>query len=71
MHKPDLLAATLTALFILGLIGYRLLWMASGTASAAALGRFPLLPKHRRRWLFGEPTKRTAYPLRTPFFTGS
>jgi hypothetical protein len=45
--------------------------MASGAASAAALGRFPLLPKHWRRWLFGEPTKPTAYPLRTPFFTGS
>jgi hypothetical protein len=57
MHKPDLLAAALTALFILGLIGYRLLWMASGAAGAAALGHFPLLPKRWRRWLFGEPTK--------------
>jgi hypothetical protein len=57
MHKPDLLAAALTALFVLGLVAYRLLWMASGATSASALGHFPLLPKRWRRWLFGESTK--------------
>jgi len=57
MHKPDLLAAILTALFVIGLIAGRLLWMASGAASAAALGNFSLLPKRWRRWFFGESTK--------------
>jgi hypothetical protein len=57
MHKPDLLAALLTALFVVGLVAYRLLWMGSSAASAAGLGHFPLLPKRLRHWLFGESTK--------------
>ena len=54
MHKPDLLALAITILVVLGVVAYRLLWVASGTASAAGLGRLPMLPKGWRRWLHGE-----------------
>jgi len=54
VHKPETLAFALTALFVSGLVAYRLLWLASQLAAGAALGRFP----HRvttslRRWLLG------------------
>jgi len=54
MDKSTLLAASLTVLFVLGLVVYRLLWAASSVAAAAGLGRFSKLPKGVRRWLFGE-----------------
>jgi hypothetical protein len=54
MHKPDLVALGITLLIVLGVVGYRLLWVASSTASGAALGRLPILPKSWRRWLLGE-----------------
>lgn len=54
MNKSSLIATTLTVLFVLGLVAYRLLWAASGVASAAGLGRLPKLPKSWRRWLLGE-----------------
>lgn len=56
MNKSDLLALAITILVVFGIIVYRLLWAASGAASVAALGHFPLLPKAWRRWLFGEHT---------------
>ena len=54
MSKSDLIAFAITSVFVLGLIAYRLLWMASGTAAAAGLGRLPKLPQGLRRFLFGE-----------------
>lgn len=54
MNKSNLIASIVTALFVLGLIAYRLLWAASSVASAAGLGRLSALPKSWRRWLLGE-----------------
>ncbi len=54
MNSSSLVASALTALFALSLIVYRLLWAASGVASAAGLGRLPKLPKSWRRWLLDE-----------------
>lgn len=54
MSKSELIAFAFTSVFVLGLIAYRLLWMASGTAAAAGLGRLPKLPQGLRRFLFGE-----------------
>lgn len=54
MSKSDLVALACSSLLVIGIIAYRLLWMASGTASAAGLGRLPMLPIGLRRWLFGE-----------------
>ena len=54
MNKSALIAFSLTFLFVLGLIVYRLLWAASSVAGAAGLGRLPKLPKSWRRWLFDE-----------------
>jgi len=51
MSKTELIALALTTLFVLVV---RVLWLGSGTASAAALGRLPMLPKSLRRWLLGE-----------------
>ena len=54
MEKSSLIATSLTVLFVLSLVAYRLLWAASSVASAAGLGRFLKVPKGVRRWLFGE-----------------
>jgi hypothetical protein len=54
MSKSDLVALAASILFVLAMLAIRFLWLASGTASAAALGRLPLLPKSWRRWLLGE-----------------
>jgi hypothetical protein len=54
MHRSDLVALGITLLIVLGVVGYRLLWAASSTASGVALGRLPILPKSWRRWLLGE-----------------
>jgi hypothetical protein len=54
MSKANLVAFAFTSLFVLGIVAYRLLWMASGTASAAGLGRLPKLPKGLRHFLYGE-----------------
>ena len=54
MDKSTLIATSLTVLFVLGLVVYRLLWAASSVAAAAGLGRFSRVPKGVRRWLFGE-----------------
>jgi hypothetical protein len=60
MNGQHLLALLITALIVIGLLTYRLLWAASGAASAAGLGRLPILPKSWRRWLLGErPHTRT------------
>jgi hypothetical protein len=54
MNNKDLLALAVTVLIVLGLVGYRRLWAASGAASAAGLGRLPILPKSWRRWLLND-----------------
>ncbi len=54
MDKSAWIASSLTVLFVLGLVIYRLLWAASQVAGAAGLGRLRKLPKGVRRWLFGE-----------------
>jgi hypothetical protein len=51
MSKTDLIALVAAILFV---VLIRILWLGSGTASAAALGRLPMLPKSWRRWLLGE-----------------
>jgi len=53
MKQTELIALASTILFVLVV---RVLWLGSGTASAAALGRLPMLPKSLRRWLLGEPS---------------
>lgn len=60
MSKADLVAFVFTSLLVLGIVAYRLLWMASGTASAAGLGRLPKLPEGLRRFLYGE--KKVTHP---------
>jgi hypothetical protein len=60
MNKPDLLAAALTALCVLGVVLYRFAWAGSDLASAAGQGRLPILPKRLRAWLFGEYHKKAA-----------
>jgi hypothetical protein len=54
MKTPSLIASLSTVIFVLGLVVIRLLWAGSQLASAAALGRLPILPKSWRRWLLGE-----------------
>lgn len=55
MSKLNIIAFALTALFVLALVVYRLLWAGSQLAAAAALGRLPdMLPKRLRFWLLGE-----------------
>jgi hypothetical protein len=51
MSKADMIALVVAILFV---VLIRILWLGSGTASAAALGRLPMLPKSWRRWLLGE-----------------
>jgi hypothetical protein len=58
MNKSSLIASTVTILFVLGIVVYRLLWAASQVASSAGLGRLPKLPKSWRRWLFDERDER-------------
>ena len=58
MNKSSLIASTVTILFVLGIVVYRLLWAASQVASSAGLGRLPKLPKSWRRWLFDEHNER-------------
>jgi hypothetical protein len=60
MSTPNVLAVSLTALFLLGVILYRLAWAGSSIASASAQGRLPMLPKQFRNWLLGERNKTTA-----------
>ena len=54
MSTPNLLAISLTALCVLGVILYRIAWAGSSVASASAMGRLPMLPKRLRNWLLGE-----------------
>ena len=54
MDKSTWIASSLTILFALGLVLYRLAWAASSVAGLAGLGRLSKLPKSVRRWLFGE-----------------
>jgi len=58
MHKSEAIAAALTALLVLGLIVFRLLWAGFQVTAAAGLGRFPRFPKRLGRWLFGESVRR-------------
>lgn len=54
VHNLNILAFALTALFVVGAMAYRLLWLASQLASGAALGRLPGAPSKRLRdWLLG------------------
>lgn len=53
MDRSHLLALAVTVLAVIGLVVYRLLWVASSAASGAALGRLPILPASWRRWLLG------------------
>jgi hypothetical protein len=56
MSKTDVIALVAAILFV---VLIRILWLGSGTASAAALGRLPMLPKSWRRWLLGEHSIRS------------
>jgi len=60
MSTPDLLAISLTALCVIGVIVCRLAWAGSSVASAAAMGRLPKLPKRIRNWLLGDHRNTTA-----------
>ncbi len=60
MNTLSLLAISLTALCIVGVILYRLAWAGSSVASAAAMGRLPKLPKRLRNWLLGDHNKATS-----------
>lgn len=60
MSTPNLLAMSLTALCVLGVVLYRIAWAGSSIASATALGRLPKLPKRLRNWLLGEHKKSVA-----------
>jgi hypothetical protein len=48
MNMATFIAVLSTAVFVLGLVIFRLLWV------APALGRLPYLPKSWRRWILGE-----------------
>ncbi len=48
------IASVLTAIFVVGLVFFRLLWAASSVAAMAGLGRISRLPKSWQRWLFDE-----------------
>lgn len=55
MGKVNIIAFVLTALFVLALVAYRLMWAGSQLAATAAMGRLPnVLPKWLRCWLLGE-----------------
>ena len=59
MNTPNVLAISLTALCVIGIILYRVAWAGSSVASAAAMGRLPRLPKRLRNWLLGDRDKTT------------
>ena len=46
------ITSVLTAVSVLGLVIFRLLWAASSGAAMAGLGRISKLPKSWQRWLF-------------------
>ena len=54
MNLSISIASVLTAIFVLGLVFFRLLWAASSVAAMAGLGRISKLPKSWQRWLFDE-----------------
>lgn len=54
MHESRLAAIALTAILVLSLVAFRLLWGDSQLAAASGLGRLPGLPQGWRRWLHGE-----------------
>jgi hypothetical protein len=60
MSTPNLLAFSLTAVCVLGVVLYRIAWAGSSVASAAAMGRLPMLNKRLRNWLLGDHDKTTA-----------
>jgi hypothetical protein len=60
MNTPNLLAISLTALCVLGVVIYRVAWAGSSVASAVANGRLPNLPRRLRNWLLGEHNKTTS-----------
>jgi len=63
MHTSNMIVASITALVVLALVVYRLLWAGSQVAAAAGLGRLPKLPKSLRSWLFDEQNGTTAERL--------
>jgi hypothetical protein len=56
MEKSQLIAAILTALVVLGLVAFRLLWAGSQASAGLGLGQSPnrWIPAKLRRWLVGE-----------------
>jgi hypothetical protein len=56
MNKSQLIASLLTALLVLGLVVYRLLWAGSQLSAGLGSNRFPnkWVPKKLKRWLLGE-----------------
>jgi hypothetical protein len=56
MEKSQLIAAILTALVVMGLVAFRLLWASSQASAGLGLGRLPnrWIPAKLRRWLLGE-----------------
>jgi hypothetical protein len=61
MDKSQVIASLLTALIVVGLVAYRLLWAGSQLAAGLGLNRFPnrWVPKKLRRWVFGETEPKT------------
>jgi len=60
MHTSNIIVASITALLVLALVVYRLLWAGAQAAAGAGLGRVPMLPKRLRNWLFDEHNDTTA-----------
>jgi len=54
MNLSISIASVLSAIFVLGLVFFRLLWAASSLVAMAGLGRISKLPKSWQRWLFDE-----------------
>jgi len=56
MHVANILVLSLTVLFVLGLVLFRLLWAGSQLAGFGTLPRW--FPAKLRRWLHGETEQR-------------
>ena len=54
MNESNLIASIVTALVVVGLVAYRLLWAASSFAGFAGPGQVPKVLKSWRRLLHGE-----------------
>jgi hypothetical protein len=56
MHVANILVLSLSVLFVLGLVLFRLLWAGSQLAGFGALPKW--FPAKLRRWLHGETEQR-------------